>query len=137
MKKILVYLLLWIVSLISFNFVLAAWGCSYTQGDIKGSLKWCLSSTSLVNPWDDVSLDWKFSSKLKWIIKIIASILSLWAILWIVYGSFQMITSWWEDEKIKKWKDVIKWSIIWFLWVVLASSIIALIVSFMYSLKSK
>ncbi len=134
MKKILIFLLLWVVFIFTINFALAAWSCNYTQWDIKWSLNWCLSSTHLVNPWNDVSLDWGFLTKVNWIIKTIASILSLWAILWIVYGSFLLVVNWWEDEKIKKWKDVIKWSIIGFLWVVLASSIIFLVVTLFYDI---
>jgi hypothetical protein len=39
----------------------------------------------------------------------------------------------WEDEKSKKAKDIIKWSIIWFIWVLTASVIVNLLVNFIYS----
>jgi hypothetical protein len=52
----------------------------------------------------------------------------------IVYGAFLLTLSAWEDEKVKKAKDIIKWGIIWFLGVISASGIIFLIVNIMYSI---
>ena len=134
MKKIILFLLL---SIFSLSFVYA-WTCSYNLWwDIQSSLNNCLSDTTLINPWSDLKTTWEnFSGKIYWITKTIATILALWAVLWIAYWSFLMVTAAWEDEKIKKWKDVIKWSIIGFLWVVLASSLIVLITRFIFDLGS-
>jgi len=134
MKKIILFLLL---SIFSLSFVYA-WSCSYNLWwDIQSSLNDCLSDTTLINPWSDLKTTWdNFSKKIYWITKTIATILALWAVLWIAYWSFLMVTATWEDEKIKKWKDVIKWSIIGFLWVVLASSLIVLITRFIFDLGS-
>lgn len=134
MKKIILFLLLTISSL-SFAF---AWDCWYKLWqDVKTSLNWCLSDTTLIKPWSDLKTTSKnFSAKIYWISKTIAGVLSLAAIFGIAYWSFLMVTAAWEDEKIKKWKDVIKWSIIGFLWVVLASSFIVLITRFIFDLKS-
>jgi hypothetical protein len=46
-----------------------------------------------------------------------------------------MTLSAWEDEKIKKAKDVIKWWIIGFIWVISASWIILFVVNLMYSIE--
>jgi len=138
MKKIIIFILL-LLSFFSFSWVsFWAW-CTYENWkDIQYSLEWCLSDTTLVKGWDNLKTTWGvFSAKIYWIAKTIATILSLWAVLWIVYWSFLMVTAAWEDEKIKKWKDVIKWSIIWFLWVVLASSLIVLITKFIFDLESR
>jgi hypothetical protein len=43
-----------------------------------------------------------------------------------------MTLSGWEDEKIKKSKDIIKWWIIGFLWVILAWAIVTAIIKIMY-----
>jgi hypothetical protein len=45
-----------------------------------------------------------------------------------------MAISQWEDEKITKAKNVIKWSIIWFILVLTARLIINLIIRIMYSI---
>jgi hypothetical protein len=132
MKKIIFILIIFILS--SISFVYWAWNCSYNW-KIKDSLDSCLSDTTLVNPRGDLNTTWwEFSKKIYWVRKTIATILSLAAVLWIVYGSFMMVTAAWEDEKIKKAKDIIKWSIIWFLGVVLASSLIALVTKFIFEL---
>ena len=135
MKKIIIFILL-SISFVAFSY---AWDCWYSKtSSIKSSLNSCLSDTTLVKPWDDLKTTWgKFSAKIYWIAKTVATILSLWAVLWIVYWAFLMVTAAGEDEKVKKWKDVIKWSIIGFLWVVLASSFIVLITKFIFDLKSK
>jgi hypothetical protein len=134
MRKIILFLL---VSIFSLSFVYA-WGCSYNNwSDTQTSLKSCLSDTTLINAQGNLKTTWdNFSKKIYDITKIIATILSLGAVFWIVYWSFLMVTAAWEDEKIKKWKDVIKWAIIGFLWVVLASSLIVLITKFIFDLKS-
>jgi len=123
---------------ILFSIWIVNWGwCYYSKwDDLDYSLKNCLDWTSLVDPGADLEVTngW-FSEKIYNISKTIAIILSLWAVLWIVYWSFLMVTAAWEDEKVKKWKDVIKWSIVWFLWVVLASSLIVLITRFIFDLK--
>ena len=131
MKKILIYLTFFFL-FITWSYVFA-WGCEYSW-DIKWALDWCLSDTTLVNPNWDAKLESWVVIIINKITKTVATVLSLFAVWWIVYGSFVMVTAAWEDEKIKKAKDIIKWSIFWFLWVVLASSIIALVVNFIYSL---
>jgi len=123
---------------ILFSIWIVNWGwCYYSKwDDLDFALVNCLDWTSLVDPGSDLEVTngW-FSEKIYNISKTIAIILSLWAVLWIVYWSFLMVTAAWEDEKVKKWKDVIKWSIVWFLWVVLASSLIVLITRFIFDLK--
>ena len=92
-----------------------------------------LSKTDLVNPWD-ASIDWGFKDKiLSWIAKIawFLGLMAVWAIVW---GSFMLALSAWEEEKIKKAKDMIKWAILWFLWIVLAASLISILITFIYSL---
>jgi hypothetical protein len=131
MKKIVIF----IVFIFSLFATVYAGGCNYSKWDVKSSLNSCLSDTTLVNPWNDLDTKWwAFSSKIYNISKTIAIVLSVWAVFWIVYGSFMMVTAAWEDEKIKKAKDMIKWSIVWFLGVVLASSLIALITNFIFDL---
>ncbi len=135
MKKLIV-ILIWIFLFFSF-YQVEAEKCTYTKDNIGISLQNCLSSTTLVQPGNLNIEEGGFNEKIYNITQVIATILSLWAIFWIVYGSFLLVTAAWEDEKIKKWKDVIKWSIIWFLGVVIASSLIVLIVTFFYDIGTK
>jgi hypothetical protein len=64
----------------------------------------------------------------------IARFLAVLAVFWIVFGWFRFTISAWEDEKITKAKNIIKWSIIGFVWVLTATLIINLVVNIMYSL---
>ncbi len=132
MKKILVFL--GIVFVLLFMSLKLNASCSYNAwSSIKDNLSSCLSETKLVNPWD-AKVEGSFTSRINSITKTIAIVLSLAAVFWIAYWSFMMVTAWWQDEKIKKAKDIVKWSIIWFFWVVVASGLIALVVSLMYNL---
>ena len=132
-KKIIIFSLL-IISLIMISKISFS-ACSYNWWNIAGSIDSCLSSSSLVDATWDISIEVWFKNKILDWVKNIASFLWLVAIWAIVWGWFMMVISTWEEEKIKKAKDMVKWAIFWFLWIVLASSLIALVVNFMYSLK--
>lgn len=93
----------------------------------------CLNWSKLVSS-TDVKINWWFWIKIKTWTNNIALYLWILAVWSIVFGSLMMTLSAWEDEKIKKAKDVIKWGIIWFLWIISASWIITIIVKLMYSI---
>ncbi len=87
-----------------------------------------------VIPEGDLDLwTWDWFSQLisKFVINIskLLFILAVWAL---VYASYLLVLSGWEDEKIKKAKDIIKWTIIWFIWLISAWLIIMLIVKMWY-----
>ena len=127
LKKITIILILILSSFFLMNNSINA--CSTVDG--------CLEGSKLVPPGDDLLIEWWFKDKvLDWTTKI-AWFLWLMAVWAIVFGSFMMVISTWEEEKIKKAKDMIKWAILWFLWIILAASLIALVVSFMYDLWKK
>ncbi len=133
MKKIL------IVSFLIITFLLPIWvnsaWCDITEvTNIWKSLNDCLDGSKLVN-WTDAKIE-------SWVKKLVNSwVKNIWMVLWllavwsIVYGSLLMTLSAWEDEKIKKAKDVIKWWIIGFIWLISASGIILLVVNIMYSIE--
>lgn len=56
-------------------------------------------------------------------------ILGVVAVLMIVYGAFLMTLSGGDEEKIKKWKDLVKWTVLWFIALVAAGWIISLIIT--------
>jgi hypothetical protein len=55
--------------------------------------------------------------------------LAVWSI---AYGSMVIVTSVWADDKITKWRNIIKWSLVWFLILVSAAWLIKLIIYVMY-----
>ena len=133
-KKIIISLVL-IISIFFTLDIVNSGSCNYALwGDISANLDWCLNDTQLVSAGWDISIETWFKDKiLDWTTNI-AWFLWLMAVWAIVFWSFMMAISAWEEEKIKKAKDMIKWAIIWFTWVVLAWSLIAIVVNFMYSL---
>ena len=82
----------------------------------------------------DLWIEWWFKeSILKWVknLSVFLSVMAVWSI---VYWAFMLTISTWEEEKIKSWKDIVKWWILWFLAVVSAGWIIALVINLVYSL---
>ena len=97
------------------------------------ALDWCLSDSNLVN-WADAKIDWKFWDKIKNWVNNISLYLWIFAIWSIVFWWLMMTLSSWEEEKVNKAKDIIKWGMLWFIWLISASAIINLVVKIMYSL---
>lgn len=134
MKKYILITLILLFSVFLLSDNINAANCSYDWWTISDSIDSCLWWTDLVDSAWDMSIELDFKTKiLDWITKIVwfLWLIAVWSL---VYASFMMTISWWEEEKIKKAKDIIKWSLLWFLWIVLAWSLITLIVNFMYSL---
>ena len=110
--------------------------CEYNAGwSISQNLDNCLSDSSLVNPWDWL-IEWWVKNKVIYWTSQLATFLSLIAIGAVVYWAGLMTVSMWDDEKIKKWKDVIKWSILWFLWLLLAWALVRIIIELMFSVAN-
>lgn len=133
MKKI-ILIFVFIFSLFaSFN---VYWSCSYDENDstsIVDNLNDCLSWTDLVNAWNAKIEDW-FWDYIKTWTNNIALYLWVFAVFAIVFGSIMLTISAWEDEKISKAKNIIKWWILGFLAVISASFIINLIIRIVYNL---
>ncbi len=135
MKKLLV---LFILMLSVFAFVLpeAFSACTYTDWqDIWTALDWCLWNSDLVN-WESVKVKawgWFWVQVQQWT-KNIALYLWVFAVWSVVIGALMLTLSAWEEEKVKKAKDVVKWGLIWFIWIISASAIISLVVRIMYSI---
>ena len=110
------------------------WSGKY-DWNVRHAIEECITGSSLVQP--NVKLD-VVSGGLKeilngWIQKI-AGFLALWAIFAIAFGSLKLTLSMWEEEKIKKAKDIIKWWVIGFIAVISAWFFIAVLVNLIYSL---
>ncbi len=144
MKKILIILWLFLVSL-NFSIVNQSFSaCDFKDGDaIQWALHDCFEWENTKSNLVTTSKDWQFESLnvSRWFKEVMQSwIQTLWWVLAIlavgsiVYGSLLLVLSGGEEEKLKKWKDVVKWSIIWFLGVVFAGVLITIVVNIMFSI---
>ena len=104
---------------------------------ISSALDDCLRDSPLVDASSDLNLEWQGakSAITRWTTSI-AGFLALLAVGAIVYGWLLMTLSWGEDEKIKKWKDVVKWAIIWFLWVLFAWALVRIVIELVFGIAS-
>lgn len=133
MKKILILLIL-CVSFLGFSTTSFA-ECKFdkTEGaKVSDMLKAnCINDTALVEA-NDVSIEWGFKEKINGWTNNIALFLGILAVWSVIYGGLMMTLSAWEDERIKKAKDIVKWGLAGFLWVVMATTIVTLVINLMY-----
>jgi hypothetical protein len=127
------------ILILVFVLLLGVWSvfaeCEYNNGSTAvGNLENCIGGSKLLNP-DDTNVETGgFAEIIDSWTNNIALYLWVFAVFWIVYWWFNMAISQWEDEKITKAKNIIKWSIIWFVLVLTARLIIYLIIEIMYSI---
>jgi len=118
--------------------------CSYDgEWNVMDAMTKCVNwdtanwwKLSLVGAGDDKDLQvwaWFKDQVIEWTKKI-AWFLGVWAIFAIAFGSLKLTLSRWEEEQIKKWKDIIKWWVLWFLLVVSGGFIVWIIVNIIYGL---
>lgn len=87
--------------------------------------------------WTDKAtydIEQDFKSQIWDIVTNISVALSIIAVLALVIAALKMTLSQWKDENIKKAKDIIKWTIIWYLALISAWAIIAILINFIYSI---
>ncbi len=132
MKKILLLLVVFITSLLVFSPEIFA-ECKYNGGSLTQELWNCLDDADLVQAWDGI-IEYGVKQKIKSWTTALAGLLWLLAVGAIVYGGLLMTLSWGEDEKIKKGKDVVKWSILGFLAVVMIGSVIRIVVEVVFDI---
>jgi len=109
--------------------------CTFkTWDNIWFKLDNCLTWSNLVQPvWMELKINsWFKDSILKWV-KNLSIFFSIMAVGSIVYWAFMLTISAWEDERIKKWKDIVKWWMIWFLAIISAGWLIAVVINFVYT----
>lgn len=80
----------------------------------------------------DYKVEWDFKNQISIIVKNISIALSIIAVWSLVFAALKMTLSQWKDEDIKKAKDIIKWTIIWYLALISAWAIIAIVINFIY-----
>lgn len=84
----------------------------------------------------DMTVEWGFKSKInKWIVNL-SVFLWVMAVGSLVYAAFLMQISGGADEDIKKGKNIVKNTILWFLALIMASGIVYLVINVMFWLWS-
>lgn len=106
--------------------------CEYTWWSLGSELDNCLRGSDLVDPGNGL-VEWSIKDKIVFWTGQLASLLWLLAVGSIVYGALLMTISWWDDEKIKKWKDVVKWSMLWFLALLVSGWLVRIVIEVIFS----
>jgi hypothetical protein len=138
LKKI--NLLIFSILLIFFSLIwtnIALENCDYNaEWWITQSLTKCIEDWNfwwVIPEWNSDLWKWDWVSNLitKWVENIskILFVIAIWAL---IYASYLLVLSGWEEEKIKKAKDIIKWTLLWFIWLISAWLIVMLIVKLWY-----
>lgn len=134
MKKILTLIIIWISFFYNTNY-LNANNCNFVKWEdakVTDMIQGCMDDTSVVAVKDKADIEGGFKKKVQNWTNNIALFLWLLSIGAIIYWGLMMTLSTWEDEKIKKAKDIVKWALIWLLWVILATTIVTLVINVMY-----
>ncbi len=113
LKYILFFILLWITSI-------AHWKVDFWMWRISSDLQWWW--TDLVQTWTNIV------TYLIWLMYLIA------IVFWI-YWWFVIMTSGWADDKVKKWKKIILFVVVWLAVTLLSSVIVNWTISTMSSDK--
>jgi hypothetical protein len=101
--------------------------CKYNEsGELSDFLDDCKPDSVVWTP--NMKVEDGFKEILeKWVVNI-SLVLWIFAVGSLVYGWFLLQLSAGEDEKIKKAKNIIKWTLIWFVLMISASGIIYLVI---------
>jgi len=128
MKKLILFIiiLLWFFIIKDSSFA----ACEYNDQNLSTFLNDCKPNN--VVWWADLTVTGWFKTKINTWVKNIALVLWILAVWSLVYAGMLMQFSAWEDEKTKKAKDIIKWTIIWFIGLISASGIIYIVINLMY-----
>ena len=132
LKKIILFFAIFFLFLNFSDFLFA--NCNYNwDWNVADALENCIWwwSTDLVDKWE-LKVDWWLKQVIIDFTKKIATYLAFWAIFAIAFGSFKMVISTWEEEQIKKAKNIIKWWILGFLGVISAGFLISIVVKVIY-----
>ncbi len=105
--------------------------CKYNDWDsVSKLLDWCKPKKVVSST--DMKLETWFKKKVNWFITNLMVVLWIVAVWAIVYAWWLMQFSAWEDEQINKAKNIIKWTIIWFLLLISASWIVYIVINVMF-----
>lgn len=142
MKKFLILITLFLILLWGFfsffnNNVLAA---SKLDKDLEKSVSELLKDYTpnkvVKTEKDDTTVNVWLKDLISTLVTNLSLLLWIAAIWAVAYWGITIIISAWEDEWVTKWKSIIKWAVLWFVWLVSASGLITLVINIMYWLAS-
>ena len=100
---------------------------------IQNLVDGCMDGTMVIDDQNKDLNSWSWTNELiNSLIQWLWVILAIWAIAMLVYSWFLMTISAGDDEKVKKWKELFKWTIIWFIALVSAWWLVSLLISFIF-----
>ncbi len=134
MKKIFIYFVIIIAGFYFFTQETTFANCSYNSwATVDANVDNCFNNgQSTAVKTNDAKIELGFKSMINNWVQNIALILGLLSVGSLIYWALSMTLSTWDDEKIKKSKDIVKWSIVWFIAILSASTIVSLVINFMY-----
>lgn len=103
----------------------------------KTEIPYCEWDDCWLNQWvqqvkdsgvDWLVTEWKASEYVQWITAYILWFLSIIAVIIIIYSWFNLLTSAWDEEKAKKSKTIIIFTILWLIIIYLAGPITTFVV---------
>lgn len=114
----------------------------YSQGfadcdvswNIGASLDGCLNGSDLVSGAGNMALEAGVKNQIISWTSALGGLLWLLSVGAVVYGAFMMTISIWDEEKVKKWKDIVKWSLLWLLALVMTWAIIRVVVELIFDI---
>lgn len=90
----------------------------------------------MISAGSATDIDWNITTLKEQIIKwnnTLAGFFGLIAVGALIYGAFQLVFSTGEDEKVNSAKKTIKWSLLGFLAILLASGLVRIVVALIYN----
>lgn len=69
------------------------------------------------------------------IVKAITWLIWWFAVLWTILWGFMILTSWWSDDWMNKWKKIIMYSLIWIAVSLVSYTLIQLVQMFLFSFE--
>lgn len=105
------YSTLWVVLATQNNLV---WAMNFGSDKVQTWVKW-------TNNTADVAVQNLIST--------LATFLTILAVIYALYGWFNILTAWGEEDKVKKWKTILIQALIWLVVIWLAYSIVSWLIT--------
>lgn len=106
--------------------------CDYRWGSLASELEGCLRGSDLVDSWNG-AVESGLKNQINTWTSALAGFFWLLAVGAVVLGAFSIVVSAGDDEKLKKWKDIVKWGLIGFFALVIAGALVKLVIELVFS----
>ncbi|EKE29477.1 MAG: hypothetical protein ACD_2C00165G0003 [uncultured bacterium (gcode 4)] len=104
------------------------WALQWAQKKELWSFLWITVSTTDNEGYEIANAKWKVMAITNKLV-ILAAIL---AIGWIVYAGFLFTTAYWNNDKLKKAKESLKWSLLWLLIAIVSQQLVNAVINLVY-----